>query len=80
MRILLDEDVPVQCVAPLQHLLPAHVVEHVELLRWKGKKDSALFADAKKRGVNVLLTNDSAQLDDPGHVRLLRRSGLHHVR
>lgn len=80
MRILLDEDVPVQCVDPLVHLLPRHIVEHVHLLNWKGKKDHALFADAKQRGVDILLTNDAMQLQDPGHIRILKKSGLHHVR
>jgi len=80
VRVLLDEDVPVQCVGPLRHLLHGHTVEHVQQIGWKGKKDQALFADARTRGVDVLLTNDSMQLQDPGHVRLLKGSGLHHVR
>lgn len=80
MKILLDEDVPVQCVDPLRHLLHGHIVEHVQQIGWKGKKDRALFADARSRGVDILLTNDNMQLQEPGHVKMLKRSGLHHVR
>lgn len=80
MRLLLDEDVPVQLVEPLRHLLRDHAVDHVEQLGWKGKKDRFLLADAATRGYDALLTHDSAQLDSEVESRAIRDSGLHHVR
>jgi hypothetical protein len=35
MRLLLDEDVPIQLLEPLQRLLPGHRVEHVDGIGWK---------------------------------------------
>lgn len=80
MRLLLDEDVPVQLLEPLRRLLPRHQVDHTEGLGWKGKKDRFLLADARGRGYEVLLTNDSAQLDNADECRAIRDSQLHHVR
>lgn len=80
MRLLLDEDVPVQLLEPLRHLLREHVVDHVQYLGWKGKKDRFLLADAAARGYDALLTHDSAQLDSEVESRAIRDSGLHHVR
>lgn len=80
MRLLLDEDVPVQLVEPLRRMLPGHQVDHTAELGWKGKKDSFLLPDAAKRGYDLLLTNDSAQLDSVEECRAIRDSGLHHVR
>lgn len=80
MRLLLDEDVPVQLIEPLRRLLPGHQVDHVQQLGWKGKKDEFLLPDAARRGYEALLTNDSAQLDDVEESRAIRDSGLHHVR
>jgi len=42
MRLLLDEDVPVQLVEPLRRMLPGHRVDHTAELGWKGKKDRFL--------------------------------------
>jgi hypothetical protein len=58
MRLLLDEDVPVQLVEPLRRMLPGHRVDHTAELGWKGKKDRFLLPDAAKRGYDLLLTND----------------------
>lgn len=80
MRLLLDEDVPVQLVEPLRRLLPQHRVDHAEQLGWKGKKDRFLLPDAARRQYDALLTNDSRQLDIPEETRAIRRSGMHHIR
>ncbi len=80
MRLLLDEDVPIQLHQPLQRLLPDHLVEHVEPIGWKGKKDRFLLPDAAQRGCDALITTDSGQLDDPEECRAIRDSGLHHIR
>ena len=63
MKLLLDEDVPVQLVEPLRRLLREHQVDHVQDRGWKGKKDRFLLPDASGNGYDALLTNDSAQLD-----------------
>jgi len=47
MRLLLDEDVPVQLLEPLRHLLFGHQVEHTDQLGWKGKKDRFLLPDER---------------------------------
>lgn len=80
MRLLLDEDVPVQLIEPLQRLLAGHRVDHVQQLGWKGKKDRFLLPDAARRKYEALLTNDGAQLDDAEESRAIRDSGLHHIR
>jgi len=80
MRILLDEDVPVQLLEPLRRLLVGHEVHHAEDLGWKGKKDRFLMPDARRRGYDALLTNDSAQLESAVESRAIRDSGLHHIR
>jgi hypothetical protein len=80
MRLLLDEDVPVQLLQPLRHLLPGHQVDHTEQLGWKGKKDRLLLPDARRRRYDALLTNDSGQLSDDKECRAIRDSGLHHIR
>lgn len=51
MRLLLDEDVPVQLLEPLRHLLPGHLVDHVQAIGWKGKKDLFLLTDAAAKRV-----------------------------
>jgi hypothetical protein len=79
MRLLLDEDVPIQLLEPLQHLLPGHRVDHVDGIGWKGKKDRFLLRDAARR-FDVFVTNDNAQLDSTEECRSIRDSGLHHVR
>ncbi|MDQ4021228.1 MAG: DUF5615 family PIN-like protein [Actinomycetota bacterium] len=80
MKLLLDEDVPVQLVEPLRHLLRGHQVDHVQALGWKGKKDRFLLPDASRKGYEALITNDSAQLDNPEETRSIRDSGMHHIR
>jgi hypothetical protein len=80
VKLLLDEDVPKQLLGPLRHLLADHVVDHVEDLGWKGKKDKFLLPDAAKRGYDVLVTNDSGQLENPEETRAIRDSRMHHVR
>jgi hypothetical protein len=82
VKVLCDQDVPVPVLAPLRHLLQAagHEVDHVNDLRWAGKKDRPLFADAKGRGYDCILTNDSNQLNDPAETDAIKRSGLHHIR
>jgi hypothetical protein len=80
MRLLLDEDVPIQLLEPLRRLLSGHEVDHTEELGWKGKKDKFLLPDARSRGYDALLTNDSAQLDSVEECRAIRDSQMHHLR
>ena len=80
MKLLIDEQTPVQYRDVLAFLLPGHEVAHVNDLRWKSKKDAALLADAVRRGYEVFLTNDVRQLEDPAETDAIRRSGIHHVR
>jgi hypothetical protein len=80
VRVLLDENTPVQLVEPLRRVLRAHTVDHVDGLRWTSKKDRHLIPDAATRGYAVLVTKDSNQLDDPDECDALRRAGIHHVR
>lgn len=78
MRLLLDEDVPQPLLQLLKHLLRGHVVEHVNSLGWKGKRDASLYNDARNR-FDAILTNDLKQLSDPDECRAIQRSGLHHI-
>ena len=80
MRLLLDEDVPLQLLEPLRRLLRGHEIDHTEGLGWKGKKDRHLLPDARSRGYNALLTNDSAQLASVEESRAIRDSAMHHIR
>ncbi|MBL7490339.1 DUF5615 family PIN-like protein [Frankia sp. AgB1.9] len=80
MRILLDEDTPVQLVSVLRHLLPHEKVDHLRELGWKGKKDHAVLADAHNARFDAILTNDSRQLEEPIETTAIRKSGLHHIR
>ncbi|MEV6284316.1 DUF5615 family PIN-like protein [Kribbella sp. NPDC051770] len=80
MRILLDEDVAVQVLEPLRHVLRGHRVDHVQKLGWSGKKDLFVLRDAAAQNFEVLVTNDARQLDDPTETAAIKRSGLHHVR
>jgi hypothetical protein len=80
MRLLLDEDVPLQLLEPLRRLLPEHALDHVADIGWKGKKDRFLLPDAARRGYDALLTNDSAQLDSAEESRAIRDSRMHHIR
>jgi hypothetical protein len=80
VRVLLDEDVPVQVLESLQQVLHGHTIDHVDRIGWKSKKDLALLPDAGKRGYEVLVTNDKNQLEDVEESRAIRDSGMHHVR
>lgn len=80
MRILLDEDVPVQALAVLRHLLRGHLVEHVaEMSKWRGKKDIPMIRDAAAKGYQMLVTNNIKQFDDPDETEAIRRARIHHV-
>ena len=80
MRILLDENVPIQTLDLLGRVLRRHDVEHVDQVGWKGKKDRFLLPDAAAAGYDVLVTKDSNQLSDPDECQLIKWSRLHHVR
>ena len=69
-----------QLLEPLRRLLPGHEVDHVEGLGWQGRPDHFLLADAAARGYDVLVTNDSGQMDSPKECRDIRDSGIHHTR
>ncbi|SFD15966.1 DUF5615 family PIN-like protein [Streptomyces aidingensis] len=80
MKILLDENAPSLMVDVLRHLLPGHRVDHVTLMKWSGKKDLALLADAASHGYDIFVTKDARQLDDPDETTAIKKSRLHHVR
>ncbi len=80
MRLLLDEDTPVQLLGPLNQILLGHEIKDVHTVGWSGKKDPQVIADAKRAGYQVLLTNDKSQLTDPDLCDAIKKSGLHHVR
>lgn len=79
MKILVDENVPIQILELARLYLVGHQVDHVDNLRWKRKKDRAVFRDAQTRGYNAILTNDQNQLADPEELKALRQAKLHHV-
>ena len=64
MHVLVDEGMPVQVLDPLR-LNKGHSFDHVEELKWKGKKDVPLFRDAAAKGYQVILTPDVSQLRMP---------------
>jgi hypothetical protein len=78
MRILVDEGMPIQVLPPLR-LNKQHEFDHVDDLRWKGKQDTQLFADAAARSYDAVLTLDLDQLSSAEESRALKRSGLHHI-
>jgi hypothetical protein len=78
MRVLVDEAMPVQVLAPLR-LNKGDSFDHVNDLHWKGKKDVSLFRDAAKKGYEAVLTLDVAQLESADESRALRLSKLHHI-
>ena len=80
MKVLLDENVPIQTLDLLSRVLRTHEIHHVDRIKWKGKKDTFLLPDAAAAGYDLLVTKDSNQLDDPVECRLIRRSRMHHVR
>lgn len=79
MKILLDEDVPEQVITVLSNVLIKHRVDHVHGIKWSGKPDNYLYADAAKRGYDAIVTNDGAQMSDPDECRAVKRSGMHRV-
>ena len=79
MRVLLDECVPQPLHALLTHLLRGHEVDHVNTIRWSGKKDVPLLIDAGRRGYGAFVTNNFGQFDDPTECDAIKRSGMHHV-
>jgi hypothetical protein len=81
VRILLDEDVPVQLLEPLRHLTRhRRWIDHVTHVHLASSKDIPLFRLARERGYECLVTNDHGQLNDPDETKAIARSGLHHVR
>lgn len=80
MRVLIDEDTAVQLLEPLQHLLRSHTVDHIAMIKWKGKKDRTVYADARRTGYDVIITRDHNQLSDPDECDAIKKSRLHHVR
>ncbi|MFD4477160.1 DUF5615 family PIN-like protein [Streptomyces sp. NPDC058471] len=80
MRILIDENVPVQVLEMLRRILPGHEVKHVSEIKWAGKKDLALLPDAARKGFDAFLTRDARQLEDPSETEAIKRSGMHHIR
>lgn len=78
MRLLLDEDVPIQTLVVLQHVLRGHEVKHVHEMRWSGKRDLYLYQDAAGR-FEIVVTNDHRQLQDPEETARIKKSGVHHV-
>src|SRR5438045_3325871 len=63
---------PAQVLNPLR-LSKGHSFDHVEELRWKGKPDVALFADAAAKSYQAVLT----LLHSVDEARALKRLGLH---
>lgn len=81
MRVLLDEDVPIQLLEPLRRLIrPEHTAEHVTLVSLQGRKDIPLLNTARQQGYEVFVTADLAQMSDPGEIAAIASSDLHHVR
>lgn len=80
MRVLLDENVPIQALPILRRTLRGHDIEHVEEIGWKSKKDRFLLPDAVKAGYDVFVTKDINQLSDPDETQIIRKAGMHHVR
>jgi hypothetical protein len=79
VRILLDEDVAVQALDPLRHILRPHQVDHVKKIGWSKKKDVFVFADAARAGYDVLLTKNVGQMSVPEELAALKKAGIHHI-
>ena len=79
MKVLIDEDVAEPFVAMLVYLLPTHEITSVRESGWSGKKDVPLYADAAKRGFNVMVSANHHQLRIPNEVRAIRKSKMHVV-
>lgn len=80
MKVLLDENVPIQTLDLLTRVLRKHEIHHVDRLRWKGKKDNFLLRDAAARGYDAIVTKDANQLADPLECRAIKQSRMHHIR
>jgi hypothetical protein len=81
MKILLDEQVPLPVLEPLRHLLhPSHKIDHVDAMGWKSKPDLNLIPDLRARNYVGLVTADLSQLENPDEVRVIHRTGIHHIR
>ncbi|MBO2454202.1 hypothetical protein J4573_44440 [Actinomadura barringtoniae] len=80
MRILIDENSPVQLVQVLEALLPRHTVHHVISNNWKSKNDIPLLLDARTRRYDLFLTRDGRQLEDPDETDAIKKAKVHHVR
>jgi hypothetical protein len=70
VKILLDENVPLQAHPVLERTLRGHEVAHIDNVRWKGKLDGFLLPDAAKKGFDAFVTKDENQLNDPEQTRL----------
>jgi hypothetical protein len=79
MHILLDEDVPIQVLEVLCHVLLGHRIEHVSNLGWKSKGDTSLYRDARAAGYEMIVTNDENQLSDPDITSAIKKSQMHWV-
>lgn len=81
MKILLDEQVPVPVLDPLQRMLqPTHKIDHVSTIKWTQKLDRHLIPDLKERGYAALVTADLRQLENPDEVTLIYKTKIHHIR
>jgi hypothetical protein len=79
MRVLLDEDVPVPLIKLVRHILRGHEVDHIAEIGWMGKSDVNVYKDARARGYDLVVTNDSRQLNDPNECDAIKKSGKHVV-
>jgi len=79
VRILLDEDVPVQVVDPLQHVLYGHTVDHVIGKGWDGRKDPVVLQHVRASRYDVFVTNNLKQRIIPEECTAIKASGAHHV-
>ncbi len=82
MRILLDEDTPIQILEPLRHVLRTHEIYGIHEIGWSGKKDPQVLRDLKTSTprYELFLTNDKSQLTSPDLCDLIKKSAVHHVR
>lgn len=79
MRILLDENVPVQALELLRKVLRGHDVDHVTDIGWKSRRDRVLIPNMASSGYNVFVTKDVNQLNDPDECRAIQKAKVHHV-
>lgn len=79
MKVLLDEDVAAPYLEIIRYLLPTHQVDSVYSLGWGGKKDRMLYADAARKGYEVMVSANHTQLNDPDECKAIRDSRMHVV-